>query len=152
MINLIQVLVVILKLLIILQASIKTKIKDKIKTIHPPCLAKVCLVDKQITLMQEHKMLVSTSRLHNLLKNTDILKIKIGNSDQTWKTLAVMLINVLGIKHVDYSEYLMVMVENRYLNIVQKHFQLNLGKKYKRNHKIYTRFMNKFSKKLIVSW
>ena len=140
-----------IKLKIINQALLKTKTKDSNKTINHPCLVKDYLVHKLIIIMQEHKMLVFISKLHNLLKSMDILKIKIGNLDLIWKTHAVMLTNVLVIKLVDYSEYLMAMVENKFLSIVQKHFQLNLGKKYKRNRKIFTRYMNKFSKKLIAN-
>ena len=140
-----------IKLKIINQALLKTKTKDSNKTISHPCLVKDYLVHKLIIIMQEHKMLVFISKLHNLLKSMDILKIKIGNLDLIWKTHAVMLTNVLVIKLVDYSEYLMAMVENKFLSIVQKHFQLNLGKKYKRNRKIFTRYMNKFSKKLIAN-
>ena len=140
-----------IKLKIINQALLKTKTKDSNKTINHPCLVKDYLVHKLIIIMQEHKMLVFISKLHNLLKSMDILKIKIGNLDLIWKTHAVMLTNVLVIKLVDYLEYLMAMVENKFLSIVQKHFQLNLGKKYKRNRKIFTRYMNKFSKKLIAN-
>ena len=52
---------------------------------------------------------------------------------------------------MDYSVCLMGMVESKYLNTAQKLFQLSLEKKYKRNHKIYIRFMKQYFKKLIAN-
>lgn len=79
------------------------------------------------------------------------LRIKIDNSDLIWKTLVVIRTKLQETKPVVFLVSLMVMVENRFLNIARRHSQLNLGKKYKRNQKIYTQFMNKFSKKLIAN-
>jgi hypothetical protein len=79
------------------------------------------------------------------------LRIKIDNSDLIWKTHVVMLIRLLGIKPVVFLVSLMDMVESRFLNTAQKLSQLSLEKKYRRNHKIYIKFMNQFFKKLIAN-
>ena len=133
--------------------QVKTKTQDSNNSKPRLCSeVKVYLVVASLpTAISELKTLASTSKLHNLYQNTVTLKIKIDNLDLPWKTPVVTLIKQQEIKHVDYLECLMGMVESKYLNTAQKLFQLSLEKKYKRNHKIYIRFMKQYFKKLIAN-
>ena len=85
---------------------------------------KINLADLEEKIIALLKMQVFIFKMHQVLENMRIQKIKIANSDQTWRIRIVTLTRLQTILHVDYLPYLMDMEESKLQSTVQKLFLL----------------------------
>ena len=85
---------------------------------------KINLADLEEKIIALLKMQVFIFKMHQVLENMRIQKIKIANSDQTWRIRIVTLTRLQTILHVDYLPFLMDMEESKLQSTVQKLFLL----------------------------